>query len=281
MLAFSIEPMSARRQRQELANLRAMEEEEERLYMHGAGATPSMGLSQFRGGAKKSGRRRRRAQYYDEEMEGGFLGALAGLAARALPSLISRVAPAVSRVIPGLAARAAPAVSRASTAIVPFVSRAAPSITSIVPRATGAISRFVPSSVRSVVPAVQRAVAPVASRLGSVGINATNLGRAATLASIAVPAAQYLRSRPSTTATGADSQFYDENGGLPGGMPAPAPAPTTSRRRAVGPVITDQIVGSGRGDGRSARAAIVRDVMRQTGMSLPEASSYVKQNGLY
>jgi hypothetical protein len=40
-------------------------------------------------------------------------------------------------------------------------------------------------------------------------------------------------------------------------------------------------VGSGRRDGRSARAAVVREVMREMGMSLPEASRYVKQNGLY
>ena len=34
-------------------------------------------------------------------------------------------------------------------------------------------------------------------------------------------------------------------------------------------------------DGRSARAQIVREVMMKHGMSLPEASKYVKVNGLY
>jgi hypothetical protein len=36
-----------------------------------------------------------------------------------------------------------------------------------------------------------------------------------------------------------------------------------------------------RADGRSARAAVVRQVMAQYGMSLPAASKYVKENGLY
>ena len=271
--------MSIRRQRQELANLRAMEEEEERVYMRGAGATPSMGLSEFRGGAKKSGRRRRRAQYYDEELEGGFLGALAGLAARALPSIIS----GVSRVIPA-ASRVIPAAARApSTAIVPFnaAAAAARTGTQLATRGPSAITRFLPRMpVRApAVPAVAPAVG-TASRLGTI---ASRLGTAANVAIPAAMAVDYLRSRPSTTATGADTGFYDDGGMLPGGMPAPEPAPVAPARRGrvAGPVVADTIVGSGRGDGRSARAAIVRKVMRETGMSLPEASRYVKQNGLY
>jgi hypothetical protein len=41
---------------------------------------------------------------------------------------------------------------------------------------------------------------------------------------------------------------------------------------------------SGRGkkaDGRSARAAVVRKVMREMGVSMIEASKYVKANNLY
>jgi hypothetical protein len=63
----------AREARKQLADLRAMEEEHERITMrgrgktfHGAGATPSMGLSQFRGGAKYE------SESEDEDdMEGG------------------------------------------------------------------------------------------------------------------------------------------------------------------------------------------------------------------
>ena len=39
--------------------------------------------------------------------------------------------------------------------------------------------------------------------------------------------------------------------------------------------------GKGRSDGRSARAAVVRKVMREKGMSMIEASKYVKANNLY
>jgi hypothetical protein len=38
---------------------------------------------------------------------------------------------------------------------------------------------------------------------------------------------------------------------------------------------------SGRSDGRTARAAIVRQVMQEHGLGLIEASKYVKENGLY
>lgn len=100
----------ARNERAVLAAARAMEEENARMTMRGsgrasayggrmtgAGATPSMGLSQFRGGAamcmaeapKKKGGRRRRSpspEMEDEEdMEGGFLGVLSS-AARAAAS---------------------------------------------------------------------------------------------------------------------------------------------------------------------------------------------------
>jgi hypothetical protein len=34
-------------------------------------------------------------------------------------------------------------------------------------------------------------------------------------------------------------------------------------------------------NGRSARAEIVKKVMKEKGLSLPQASKYVKENGLY
>ena len=45
----------------------------------------------------------------------------------------------------------------------------------------------------------------------------------------------------------------------------------------------DRAVGSGvsGGDGRSQRNAIVREVMQKHGLSLPQASKYVKENNLY
>lgn len=38
---------------------------------------------------------------------------------------------------------------------------------------------------------------------------------------------------------------------------------------------------AGPSDGRRARAAIVKQVMAEQGLSMPEASKYVKDNGLY
>jgi len=67
----------ARLQRKQLADLRAMEEESARVTMRGrgkhfvgAGATPSMGLSQFRGGKAT---RKKKKVHYEEDYEGGAL----------------------------------------------------------------------------------------------------------------------------------------------------------------------------------------------------------------
>ena len=44
----------------------------------------------------------------------------------------------------------------------------------------------------------------------------------------------------------------------------------------------DKAVGSGvSGGGTSQRNAIVREVMQKHGLSLPQASKYVKENNLY
>jgi hypothetical protein len=42
-----------------------------------------------------------------------------------------------------------------------------------------------------------------------------------------------------------------------------------------------KVYGSGRTDGRHKRAEIVRKVMREKGLSLPQASKYVKEHNLY
>lgn len=44
---------------------------------------------------------------------------------------------------------------------------------------------------------------------------------------------------------------------------------------------TKALVGSGKGDGRKRRAEIVKKVMKEKGMKMTEASSYVKKHGLY
>lgn len=126
----------ARLARKELADLRAMEEEHERMNnmrggkrfvgagMVGAGATPSMGLSQFRGGAKK-GRKSKKQKHEEMEMEGGAL----------FPNL-SGIIGRVGRFIRPRVPVRAPVVRPTSTAIVPYVPRPVlrpPSSTAIVP----------------------------------------------------------------------------------------------------------------------------------------------------
>jgi hypothetical protein len=46
-------------------------------------------------------------------------------------------------------------------------------------------------------------------------------------------------------------------------------------------ITAKDLRGRGMSDGRSARAAIVRQVMQEQGLTMTQASSYVKQNGLY
>jgi hypothetical protein len=56
-------------------------------------------------------------------------------------------------------------------------------------------------------------------------------------------------------------------------------APPPPRYARPSPIMP--VMGSGRSDGRSARAAIVRKVMQEQGLKLIDASRYVKEHGLY
>lgn len=300
--------MSIRQQRQELANLRAMEEEHDYDMMHGRGGVPSMGTSEIRGGARKSNGRRRKPRYYDDEdeMEGGFIGALAGLAARLIPT-IARGATTAARVgttaargalkgVRGAVSKAKPKAppKPTSTAIVPYnpATAAARTGTAVVPKQGGPLSMF-KGGPPGGIGATGATAATTGSRLGTI---ASRLGTAANIAIPVAMAADYLSQKPSSTGA-TDTGYYEDYAGDVGGIPemapsvagvaegtlpsgrlAPAPTIQPTRRRGV---LTTDIVGSGRHDKRSARAAVVRRVMREHGMSLPEASRYVKQNGLY
>ena len=57
--------------------------------------------------------------------------------------------------------------------------------------------------------------------------------------------------------------------------------PTVSSSRGRKPSDTDVTSRPVGGSKRSARGEIVKKVMREQGLSLPEASKYVKQKGLY
>ena len=117
----------ARQARAQLADMRAMEEQAARQQMHGgqfygAGATPSMGLSQFRGGASHKCPDCRRKKCVceesssDEEMAGG-----AGLAS--LYGLVGDATSAVIRGIRGIRGiRSTPRIppSQPGSALVPY-----------------------------------------------------------------------------------------------------------------------------------------------------------------
>ena len=100
----------ARLARKNMADMRALEEQAERTNpISGSGATPSMGLSQFRGGRKKKSEARAQGEhlakhiqslhggeFYGDFMEGmgslhgGFLGALATAAIPLISSLFGK-----------------------------------------------------------------------------------------------------------------------------------------------------------------------------------------------
>jgi len=221
----------ARDQRRALADMRAMEEETARVTMRGsgkasayggqmigAGATPSMGLSQFRGGAescvaepkKKGGRRRKQPVEDDEDMEleGGFFGAIASAsrtaaaaAARAAAQRASQAAAQAARQRASQAAmrqplltsqqRAAAQVVRPKPTNVPkgSVFQSTPTGTRVVtqPSRTGVVSAATPAQ-KAAEAAAARTAANIArskQRLGAVATqqqrtaNLTRVGQAA------------------------------------------------------------------------------------------------------
>lgn len=338
----------ARQARKELADLRAMEEENARMAMHGsgkrfvgAGATPSMGLSQFRGGKKM--------HYADDEdeMEGGRIAGL--------PSLItnvSRLRPPTAlvpyRPPTALVPRAPPTTStdliatRFSTPSMPPSFYQNLGRRPVVPRAPPVAPRPAP---RAPVGAPR---APVSGAVGS-----TLASRISQALSLGIPLAMlgsYLSDQG--TASG-DAGYYDDFAGeefgpsgedyagpttgpsdlpMDGPMGGPMGGPMSGVPSDLSPAELAWYLQSGnlpdryalrqkvgklsrrgkgkleithgdesgsdeeehkggrrmarreapkKADGRSARAEIVRRVMRERGVKLAEASSIVKREGLY
>lgn len=304
----------ARLARKELADLRAMEEEDARMELHGsgkhfygAGATPSMGLSQFRGGAKKKSKCRH-VSYEDEgEMEG------AGRFQFRLPRLTGP-RPTSTAIVP---------YRPPSGALVPLGPAGRPVARPSMPQSWYQnLGRAPRAPARPVAPASGARTSGLLGRLRS-GLTAQRL---ATAASLGVPLGMlgaYLADAGSSSGTGG---YYDDYAGEdypPSGGPSgpivdpslpPAPEVPTDGGDMVdldGDGIPDTVVPRGhagtsdmdwlyrsgnveyaprrgRGkkaksghDGRSARAEIVRKVMREHGLSLPQASKFVKEHGLY
>jgi len=327
----------ARAARAQLADMRAMEEQTFRQQMHGgrfygagivgAGATPSMGLSQFRGGGGKCPECHRKRcmceeSSSDEEMEGGRIPNIFG----AVGDAASAAAAAAQRAAAAAAARFRPPRVRPppSSAIVPynpgqaaFASNSAfrnyalnrifgrPS-TTLATRTPGVMKPYSPAEAAARVAAARAAGETnqtVAAKLARMGITPARVAAALALGIPALALAIYFGEIDGDGAAG-DSGFYDPDVDGPGTTPPPPPPPPPPPgdngtrgprgprgRRATGEGVATgnladeyyaaQMMGAGRPRRSNARAQIVRKVMREQGLSLPAASKYVKENGLY
>ncbi len=325
----------------------------------GAGATPSMGLSQFRGGRQH--KYEEESESEEEEMEGGRISGLLGNIARARP--------VSSAIIPFRS-------PTASTALVPLSSTGRTLSRPSLPASyyqnlfRAPAARVAPTAAR-VAPAAAPATASLAARLRS-GLTASNIARAASLGIPVAMLASYLADQGGAAA-GGDSGFYDDYAGdefgpsgpsgpsdgmpmapefpvgLPSGLPSSIPsdlssdeiawylrsgnlpARYTSRGRrgrgvlhithggakkqstatilkaimkeygvskADAKIVLDEegadvlqkyniaspaprAKAARKSDGRSSRNDIVKRIMRERGVSLPQASKIVKDEGLY
>lgn len=349
----------ARDARRQLADLRAMEEEDARMTMRGgakhfigAGATPSMGLSQFRGGSRSNlGSRlskdhhaisaefmrlkrlkpnsdpdalaaeaienvnKRKAltnrigrgkeveseteeEEIDDGMEGGRIN-LAGLfrSARVAPAPI-RAPPSTALTVTGTRVGSLPARPSFPASYYQNLFRGAPRAA---PRGAPRLSSGAP------------AAASLATRLRS-GLTAANIARAASLGIPVAMLASYLADQGGASG---DAGFYDDYAGeefgpsggmpvapempvgLPSGLPSSIPSDMTpdevawylrsgnlperytSRGRQGRGVLQITHGGAKKSDGRSARAEVVKKVMKERGVNLAQASKIVKAEGLY
>ena len=286
----------ARQARAQMADMRAMEEQAAREQMHGgqfygAGATPSMGLSQFRGGASHKCPDCRRKKCVceesssDEEMAGG-----AGLAS--LYGLVGDAASAAIRGIRGLRGVRPPRIptTQPGSAIVPynpgqaaFTSNSAfrnyalnrvfnqPS-TALAVRQPGVMKVYSPAEAAARIRAAQAAGetnATVAQRLARMGVTPTRVAAALALGIPAIALAIYF-----SEVDGDPDAGYFNTTIPPGGPDAPDVPGTgngtrgtrgTRGRRATGEGVATgnladeyyaaQMMGSGRGGARPPKGA--------------------------
>ena len=229
----------ARAARAQLADMRAIEEQMGRQQMHGgqfygAGATPSMGLSQFRGGASHKSRVCDESSS-DEDMEGGafYSGLVRG---------IGNAASAAARGLRGLRGvrGVRPAPPPTSTALVPYnMGQAAfttnsafrnyalnrifgrPS-TALAVRTPGTLKPYSPAEAAARVRAAQAAGetnATVAQRLSRMGVTPARVAAALALGIPAIALAIYFSEVDGTDPD--DPGYYDPGAGGPDGPDGP------------------------------------------------------------
>ena len=315
-----------------MADMRAIEEQSYRQQMHGgqfygagmvgAGATPSMGLSQFRGGASHKCPECLRKRCIcdsssDEDMEGGawFSGLLGA---------VGDAATAATRAVRGVRGVRPPPVAASSSLVrynpvqAAFTANSGfrnyvlqnafsrPS-TALATRATGELKPYSAAEAAARVRAAQAAgetAETVAAKLARMGITPTRVAAALAIGIPAITLAAYFGEQdaaaddsgfyyPETTPVGPGNPDIIIDRPQPPDVPIDIPTgPRGSRgRRATGEGVatgnladeyfTAQRRGAGKPRRSNARAALVGKIMREKGLSLPAASKYVKENGLY
>lgn len=319
----------ARAARAQMADMRAIEEQMARQQMHGgqfygAGATPSMGLSQFRGGASHKCPECRRKRCVcdesssDEDVEGGAFYS-------GLVSAVGNAASAAARRLRGVRGvrPAPPPPPPTSTALVPYnMGQAAfttnsafrnyalnrifnrPS-TALAVRTPGTLKPYSPAEAAARIRAAQAAGetnVTVAQKLSRMGVTPARVAAALALGIPAIALAIYFSEVDGTDPD--DPGYYDPGAGGPDGPGGPGgpggvvpygpggPGGPGRGRRATGEGVATgnladeyfaaQRLGAGKKPRRTnPRAALVGKIMREKGLSLPAASKFVKENGLY
>lgn len=312
-----------------MADMRAIEEQMARQQMHGgqfygAGATPSMGLSQFRGGASHKCPECRRKRCVcdesssDEDVEGGAFYS-------GLVSAVGNAASAAARRLRGVRGvrPAPPPPPPTSTALVPYnMGQAAfttnsafrnyalnrifnrPS-TALAVRTPGTLKPYSPAEAAARIRAAQAAGetnVTVAQKLSRMGVTPARVAAALALGIPAIALAIYFSEVDGTDPD--DPGYYDPGAGGPDGPGGPGgpggvvpygpggPGGPGRGRRATGEGVATgnladeyfaaQRLGAGKKPRRTnPRAALVGKIMREKGLSLPAASKFVKENGLY
>jgi len=278
--------MSARQIRGQLADARAMEEQSARENMHGAGmgryvgaghfvgagGVPSMGTSQFRGG---------RFSY-------GAMGV--GARGPRMPYRGTNISTAIVPYRP-------PPVRGPITNYRPPIIRPSRPVTTVATRPTGTIKPYNPAEAAARLRAMKgpppKTPSAISSRLRMAGITAAAVAAAIGLGIGMNELIKYFEdgADPNTGAPPGtyvppegDISIHDDPN-YPGGGDGPygpggdgGEKPWWSYTQNI---RAKDLRGRGMSDGRSARAAIVRQVMNEQGLGLIEASRYVKENGLY
>lgn len=337
-----------------MADMRAMEEQTQRQQMHGgafygAGATPSMGLSQIRGGASHKCPECRRKRCIceesssDEDMEGGawysgITGAIRGAVRNIRAPRVVRPPPATSTALTAYNPAQAAFTSNPAFRNYALGRMFGQPSTALATRTPGILKTYSPAEAAARIRAAQAAGetnATVAQKLSRMGITPARVAAALALGIPAIALAIYFSEVDGYSS--ADPGYFNltapvgSSGGptRPGGTVPPPGGPggprgRRGRRGATGEGVATgnladeyyaaQMLGAGKSKGGytpqvrnmfplptaitrpppisnrplpsrpvkpNPRAELLRQMMKERGVTLPEASRIVKAEGLY